>query len=136
MTTPEKRSGWGKPVLLTAEEADAARDLVTNTRPGIGTKESAKWSILASVLIPPVEACKPNRKKIEIASDWIGGIDVVPDVYDPDYDEFESEASQVLLQAVRAYECRPTGCEMTMSGDNDCFECDRCNFDRTLEYGF
>lgn len=83
--------------------------------------------------MPPLETCKGTRDAIALYSHWIQGLMNVPNVEDPDYDDFEREASGILKSAVGAYSSRPAECEMEISGDSDCFECARCAFDESTD---
>lgn len=133
MAGPEQRLGWGGPISLDAEQADAARDFVANTHPRTGTAAYAQWVLLRSVLMPPPSECQENRAAIARAADWLLGLDVTPGVDEPDYGAFASVAEEILHEAVTAFESRPEGCEMEMTGDNDCFNCGRCNFSKTTD---
>jgi len=133
MAELDKRIGWGEGVTLDADRADAVRELLENTRPSTGTKLLRKWFSLHTVFIPPVEACEQNRARINQAADWFRNLDCPPDDMDPEYEEFELTANGFLRQSVEAFESRPLGCEMQISGDNDCFDCDRCNFSRSTD---
>lgn len=136
MSETGKRIGWGEPITLNANQADAARNLMLGIYPGTGRTEYDQWKLLKGLLIPPVEVCKENRERIDRAADWIRGIDYVPEEPSVEYDEFEGNANNVLLEATNAYESRPEGCEMELSGDDDCFSCERCNFSRSTDTSF
>lgn len=128
MANGEKRIGWGEPVTLDAEQADALRDYVAGTHVLVGANLYKEWQLLREHVIPPVDECEGARVQILEAQAWLAGIEYAPGVDDPDYDEFEAAASGYLRQAIEAYKTRPTGCEMEMTGDDDNFECERCHF--------
>lgn len=139
MNNPDKRISWGEPITLNAEQADAVRDILTGASGkdrGVGTKAYTQRKMLLSIFVPPVEACSSNRNLIDNAADYMRGIDGELDISDPDYEEFELRVSGVLQENVEAFESRPSGSEMEMNGDSDCFDCFRCNFSRSTDILF
>lgn len=79
--------------------------------------------------------CAQTRLNIDRGTAWMAGLIAAPGLNDPGRDEFESDVDEVLKAIKDAYNTRPVGCSMEMSGEYDEFDCVMCGFARVVVIG-
>ena len=130
----EKRLGFGEPVTLDGAQADLLRRVLERgvVYPGI-TNDLNAYESLCHTAIPMPEVCQVVRETITRTDEVFGNIETLPDVDDPRYEQFCSKMSNLIVAARDAFDTKPEGCEMEVSGD-DSYSCRRCFFDVNLDY--